>query len=84
MIKFVSPKPLNPFSTAAPIWGQTSQIPSDLSPKRDWGSKRVNTAVPFWRQPTLTLGGLPSKLDRSPKSPLTRCTITGGHIEYLV
>ena len=31
----------NPFSTAVPIWGQTSLIPSDLSPKRDWGPKRV-------------------------------------------
>ena len=32
---------LNPFSTAVPIWGQTSLIPSGLSPKRDWGPKRV-------------------------------------------
>ena len=31
---------LNPFSTAAPIRGQTSLIPSDLSPKRDWGPKK--------------------------------------------
>ena len=27
----------NPFSTAVPIWGQSSLFPSDLSPKRDWG-----------------------------------------------
>ena len=32
---------INPFSTAVPIRGQTSLIPSDLSPKRDWGPKRV-------------------------------------------
>ena len=33
---------LNPFSTAIPIWGQTSLIPSELSPKQGWGPKRVN------------------------------------------
>ena len=33
---------LNPFSTAVPFWGQTSQIRSNLSPKRDCGTKRVN------------------------------------------
>ena len=33
---------LNPFSTGVPFLGQTSQIPSSLSPKRDCGSKRVN------------------------------------------
>ena len=33
---------VNPFSTAVPIWGQTGLIPSDLSPKREWGPKRVN------------------------------------------
>ena len=31
----------NAFSTAVPIWGQTILIPRDLSPKRDWGPKRV-------------------------------------------
>ena len=35
--------PLNPFRTAVPFWGQTSQKISKLSPKRDWGSKGVNT-----------------------------------------
>ena len=33
------------FSAAVPIWGQTILIPSDLSPKRDWGPKRVE-AIP--------------------------------------
>ena len=33
---------LNPFRTAVPFWGQTSQIPCSLSPKRDCGSKGVN------------------------------------------
>ena len=33
---------LDPFSTAVPIGGQTILIPSDMSPKRDWGPKRVN------------------------------------------
>ena len=33
----------NPFSTAAPFWGQTTQILSSLSPERDCtGPKRVN------------------------------------------
>ena len=32
---------LIPFRTAVPIRGQTCLIPSDLSPKRDWGPKRV-------------------------------------------
>ena len=34
---------VNPFRTAVPFWGQTTQISSSLSPKRDSGSKRVNT-----------------------------------------
>ena len=33
----------NPFSTAVSIGGQTILIPSDLSPKRDWGRERVKT-----------------------------------------
>ena len=33
---------INPFRTAVPFWGQTSQIPSSLSPKRDCGAIRVN------------------------------------------
>ena len=32
---------LNPFRTAVPFWGQTTQISSSVSPKRDSGSKRV-------------------------------------------
>ena len=31
----------NPFRTAVPVWGQTSQTSSTLSPKRDCGSKRL-------------------------------------------
>ena len=30
------------FRTAAPFWGQTSQISSSFVPKRDCGSKGVN------------------------------------------
>ena len=30
---------VNPFSTAVPFWGQTSQFSSVLSPKRDCGPK---------------------------------------------
>ena len=33
---------LNPFRTAVPFWGHTSQISSILSPKRDCGPKGVN------------------------------------------
>ena len=41
--------PLDPFSAAVPLWGQTSQIPNGLSPKRDCGSKRVPPCRPrFW------------------------------------
>ena len=29
------------FRTAVPFWGQVTQIPSNLSPKRDCGPKRV-------------------------------------------
>ena len=38
---------VNPFRTAVPCWGQTSEISSSLSPKRDCGSKGVKfvTAV---------------------------------------
>ena len=32
---------VNPFRTAVPLWGQSTQSPSSLSPKRDCGSKRV-------------------------------------------
>ena len=32
----------NPFGTAVPFWGQTTQFSSSLSPKRDCGSKGVN------------------------------------------
>ena len=42
---------LNPFSTAVPIWGQTTLIPNskcELSPKRDWGPKRVNALQSVW------------------------------------
>ena len=40
-LKWVHHNGLNPFSTGVPFWGQTSQIPSGLSPKRACGSKRV-------------------------------------------
>ena len=36
------PTAINPFRTAVPFWGQTSQIFSSLSPKRDCGFKGVN------------------------------------------
>ena len=31
----------NPFRTAVPFWGQTTQISTSLPPKRDCGPKRV-------------------------------------------
>ena len=34
--------PLNHFRTAVPLWGQTTQILSNLSPERDCGPKRVS------------------------------------------
>ena len=33
---------VNRISSAVPNWEQTSLIPSDLPPKRDWGPKGVN------------------------------------------
>ena len=36
---------LNPFRTAVPFWGQSSQISSCFVPKRDCGSKGVNTTL---------------------------------------
>ena len=36
---------IHPFSTAVPMWGQTSLIPSDLCPKRDRGPNRVSASV---------------------------------------
>ena len=35
------PVTFNPFRTAVPFWGQTTQLLSNLSPKRDCGSKGV-------------------------------------------
>ena len=32
---------LHPLRTVVPFWGQTTQIPSVLSPKRDCGTKRL-------------------------------------------
>ena len=34
---------LNPSKTAVPLWGQTTQIPSSLSSKRDCSPDRVNS-----------------------------------------
>ena len=36
-----SPHRMNPFRTAVPFWGQTTQISSSLSPKQDCGSEGV-------------------------------------------
>ena len=36
-----SSRPCHPFRTAVPFWRQPTQIPSNLSSKRDCGSKRV-------------------------------------------
>ena len=37
---------LNPFRTAVPFWGQITSKLSELSPKRDCGSKGVRDGVP--------------------------------------
>ena len=36
---------INPFRTAVPFWGQITQFSNSLSPKRDWGPKRVNIII---------------------------------------
>ena len=40
-----APSTSKPFTTAVPLWRQTSQILSSFSPKQDCSSKRVN--IPF-------------------------------------
>ena len=42
---FVVRAALNPFRTAVPFWGQTSQISSSFVPKRDRGSKGVKACL---------------------------------------
>ena len=49
---------LNPFRTAVPFLGQTSQNSSSLSPKRDCGSKGVNSGY----IPTTAVQVLPKAL----------------------
>ena len=45
--------PGNPFrTTAVPFWGQTTWNLTGLSPKRDGGSKRVNTLCSLFGHPT--------------------------------
>ena len=39
----------NPFRTAGPFWGQTTQILSYLSPKRDFGPERVEDKINSYR-----------------------------------
>ena len=36
---------MNPFRTAVPFWGQSTQSSSSLSPKRGWGSKWVERQI---------------------------------------
>ena len=45
---------INPFRTAVPFCGETTQISSSLSPKRDCGSKRVERS--FGRQSSIMCG----------------------------
>ena len=47
---------INPFRTAVPFWGHTTQIVSDLSPKRDCGPLRVNS-IQGSHRPVLTVKG---------------------------
>ena len=64
----VESPPVDPTITAVPIWGQSSQTLSSLSPKRDCGTiinenspnrgNPFSTAVPFWGQTTWNLTGL--------------------------
>ena len=45
----------NPFRTAVPFWGQTTQFSSILSPKRDCGSIGVNNNICDWATGTTQL-----------------------------
>ena len=71
----------NPFRTAAPFWGQPTQISSGLSPKRGCGPKRVNigtAAVPQQTKSDLKLellleaSVLPFRLGLAPCHPSCR------------
>ena len=50
-----------PFRTAAPVWGQISQIPSSLSPKRDCGPKGIKHVFDRVIRPRISLGKLPMR-----------------------
>ena len=51
----VAPTNVIPFRTAVPFWGQTAWSLTGLSPKRDYGSKRVNSchSKVFWARPVI-------------------------------
>ena len=54
--------PSTPLGPQPRFWGQT-KILSSLSPKRDCGTKGVNTAIPLWGRITRTLSSLTRKRD---------------------
>ena len=53
---------VNPFTTAVPFWGQTAQILSSVSPKRDCGPKRVNMCQ--WVKPAINTDETDTTPDR--------------------
>ena len=49
VITWAAVRDLDPFSTVLPYVGtKHSQVISGLSPKRDWGPKRVNSCVTYF------------------------------------
>ena len=56
--------PLTTFRTAVPFWGQTTQISSSLSPKRDCDSKGVNEFFYPWTSFTPSVSTNSSILER--------------------
>ena len=81
----VEGKVLDPFRSAVPFWGQATQTSSSVSPKRNYGPKKVavgainpfRTAVPFWGQGTRILRDLSPKRDCSPKMGII--SLAGNH-----
>ena len=64
----------NPFRTAVPFWGQNTQFPSELLPKRDCGPKGVHSIDAVRIDPLITAAGhlmwLMGKFDPSGSTPV--------------
>ena len=68
---------LNPFSTALPMWGQSTQFLGSLSPKRGCGSKRVKlTTRPRLEYYCQWNQSLPLQQQKEPSVPPVNISLT--------